>query len=419
MKEDFLQVLWQNQYLDRSKSWNCNQGPVQVIKPGFRNRSKAGPDFEQANLRIDGMDWVGSVEIHVKASEWNLHGHEKDPAYNSVILHVVWENDQQTFREDGSPIPTLEIKNLVPLSVILKYRQLIENQSPQIPCAHLLNLSNNLTQISMQEKALVERLERKAAIILDRLQANEKNWMETFYQTIAWNLGLKVNSEPMLRMAQCISVKTLASQGWKLDTLLPIFLGLARFLPDSDSIPTQQFRFFQKKYSLQVPILKWEKFRIRESAWPHHRVILLAGIAAQLPAWFHNLTEIEKPEDFFSGIDPIIYPEWVMENLKNQNLSLSGLEMTPFLKDSLVINSFAPMLTAMGIYTGRKELTERALEWLSVLKSEKNTLVKQWDALGIKSTSAAQSQGLIEIHNEYCKARRCMECRIGVAILEK
>lgn len=419
MKEDFIQMLWQNQYLDRSKDWICELGRIEVIKPGFRNRTKAGPDFEQSTIRIGEVNWVGAVEVHVRASEWVKHGHEKDPVYNSVILHVVWEKDADPKREDGTKIPTLELKNLIPLPIILKYRQLMEDESNQVPCSKLLGHCNEMTHIFMQERALIERLERKSEVILSRFKENNQNWLETFYQTIAVNLGLKANCEPMLHLAQKLPTKVLASQGWKLDLILPCFLGLSGFLSESESIAFHQFHFLKEKHTLEKPILKWEKFRIREAAWPHHRVILLAGIVSQLPTWFHNLTETKKPGDFFEALKPENYPPWLIESLANQGLNSKDLELTPFLKDSLVINTFTPLLTALGIQSGKKEYIERAQEWLSNLKSEKNSILQNWANLGIKSTSAAQSQGLIELHNEYCLQKRCMECSIGISILKK
>ncbi|MDZ7649739.1 MAG: DUF2851 family protein [Cytophagales bacterium] len=62
---------------------------LNIIKPGILN-SDAGPDFAQTKIKIDSIDWVGNAEIHVKASEWYDHKHDRDSAYENVVLHVVW-----------------------------------------------------------------------------------------------------------------------------------------------------------------------------------------------------------------------------------------------------------------------------------------------------------------------------------------
>ena len=49
------------------------------------------------------------MEIHVKSSDWNRHGHNKDEAYNNVILHVVAVNDMPVSNANGDPVTTLEI----------------------------------------------------------------------------------------------------------------------------------------------------------------------------------------------------------------------------------------------------------------------------------------------------------------------
>lgn len=423
MKEDFLHVIWQNQYVDRTQDWSTESGKLTVIKPGFRNRM-AGPDFHQATLIMGDLEWVGSVEIHVKASEWNQHGHQSDANYQSVILHVVWEKDTDVFRSDGTIVPTFELKNLIPLEVLLKYRSLMDSQKTVKPCAPFLPSIEPLVLISMQERVLIERMERKSELILERLNSNQKNWLETFYQTIAWNLGLKSNSEAMLSLAQQIPIKQLGTLGWKLESILPIFLGMAGFLDSGLESETEKqqanhYQFYAKKFELQPPVLQWNTFRIRGSAAPMVRVVLLARIVSQLPDWFQQLTENEEPNHFFEHLELEPLPDWVEEFLKEHKLSLSGTELSEFVRNSLVVNSFSPMLTAMSLHTGEREWIEKALDWLSALKPEKNVILDLWHDLSIKAENAAQSQGLIELQNEYCLRKRCMECAIGQEILRK
>jgi hypothetical protein len=214
MKEDFLHQIWKQQLFLKTNPLITGHGEMAVIKTGFKNRH-AGPDFEQARIRLADIEWNGSVEIHVRASEWNEHGHQQDAAYQSVILHVVWEKDTDVFRKDGTVVPCLEIKNLVPLEVLFRYRELTEaGKDEMIPCAALLHGTEPFLMVQMQERVLVERLEKKAEAIRRRYLQSGKDWLTTLYHTLAWGIGLKINAEGMEMLAASVPLKTAASTGW-------------------------------------------------------------------------------------------------------------------------------------------------------------------------------------------------------------
>jgi hypothetical protein len=82
---------------------------VRVFHPGNYN-SNAGPDFLESKIKIGALEWIGSVEIHIKSSDYNNHQHQVDQAYNNVVLHVVWHNDKEVRREDGTIMPTIELR---------------------------------------------------------------------------------------------------------------------------------------------------------------------------------------------------------------------------------------------------------------------------------------------------------------------
>jgi len=133
MKEAFLHHVWQFQYFEKT-DLKTTDGQVLLIKhPGYHNLN-AGPDFQHGKIKVDNLNWVGHVEIHYQSSDWFKHQHHQDLAYDNVILHVVWEDNQDIFREDGSKIPTLALKNRVDFTLIEKFKQLIDSPSP-IACS--------------------------------------------------------------------------------------------------------------------------------------------------------------------------------------------------------------------------------------------------------------------------------------------
>ena len=100
MQEDFLHYIWKHKAFDTSELKTSKNKVVDILQLGQHNRN-AGPDFFNAQLIIDGQLWAGNVEIHIKASDWYVHHHETDKAYDNVILHVVWEDDSEIFRNIG------------------------------------------------------------------------------------------------------------------------------------------------------------------------------------------------------------------------------------------------------------------------------------------------------------------------------
>jgi len=421
MKEDFLHLLWQNQLHSRINSCLSDGSPFTIVKTGYRN-SNSGPDFEQAKVVIDQIEWVGSVEIHVRASEWYEHAHQSDPAYESVILHVVWEKDAEVFRMDGTVVPTLELKDKIPLEVLLRYRELMKPSPQTIACESFLSSLPAIRMTAMQERVLTERMERKAREILKRWLLNGKDWQETFYQSLAYTLGLKINAEPMLMLAQSLPVKIFAGLGWNDGKVFSLLLGQAGFLEDervgeSHRALRAEYLFLAHKFQLEAHSLVWKKFRIRPGSFPVHRVLILASMVQKLPGWFRLLTENQtQPSSFFShgsfSHSPVVEGFLTEINPFKRSISLS-----PFLKDTLIINFLAPFLAAIGLEKENPDYIEKAMDWLSAVRTEPNSVSRMWASFGIGCSSAADSQALNELYSEYCLSRRCMECSLGAYFL--
>lgn len=417
MKEDFLHLLWQQQLHTRQNARLADGASLTILKTGYRN-SDSGPDFEQAKIVIDQLEWVGSVEIHVRASEWYEHDHQSDPAYQSVILHVVWEKDAEVFRLDGTVVPTLELKDKIPLEVLLRYRELMNPVPKSIACESFISSVPAIRMTAMQERVLTERMERKAREILKRWHLNGKDWLETFYQCLAYTLGLKINSEPMLLLAQSVPVKIFASLGWNDEKVFSLLLGQAGFLGEdcqgeSHRALRMEYLFLAHKYNLESHPLAWKKFRIRPGSFPVHRVLVLASLVHKLPDWFRLMTDNEtEPSNFFLPGPHSLSS--VLEGFLHETSPLKGkISWSQFLKDALVINFLAPFLTAIGLEKENPDYIEKAVDWLSVVRCEPNSVTRMWTDFGIECDSAAISQALNELYSRYCLSRNCMKCSLG------
>lgn len=159
MKEDFLHYLWKFGIFN-TLDLKTTSGETIVILNVGQYLEQAGPDFFNAQIRIDNQKWAGNVEIHLKSSDWYAHHHENDPAYENVILHVVWENDVAIYRSDNSIIPVLEIKQYVAPETVIKYNALRSVKS-WLFCENQLTGLDQFLLRHWQERLFIERLEQK------------------------------------------------------------------------------------------------------------------------------------------------------------------------------------------------------------------------------------------------------------------
>ena len=120
IKEALLHYLWQTQQFDKGNLQTVSGECLRVMKVGRLNEG-AGPDFLHGGVFLDKVCLRGDVEIHIKSSDWYAHKHEQDARYNSVILHVVWQDNQPVLRADGTAIPTLTLKDRVDPTLLTTY----------------------------------------------------------------------------------------------------------------------------------------------------------------------------------------------------------------------------------------------------------------------------------------------------------
>jgi hypothetical protein len=296
MKEDFLQYVWQYQYFDQAELQTAEGERVLVIRPGHRN-ADAGPDFLGAQLLLNEVKWAGSVEIHLRASDWLRHQHQHDPKYDQVILHVVWENDSPITRTDGSPIPTLALRGRVAVDLLSSYQNLLHSPA-SLPCAPFIKAVPDLTRKSMQDRALMERLEEKADLVLQQYRSTGQDWEATAYQVLAAAFGFKINQEPFARLSRALPLAVLKRHRQALFQLEALLLGQAGLLPgekegdDYTQRLGKEYAYLAHKYELAPNALRasdWNFLRLRPSNFPTVRLAQLAALLATREHLFSSL----------------------------------------------------------------------------------------------------------------------------------
>jgi hypothetical protein len=424
VSEAFLHYLWQFQYFDKHDLVTSTGEEIQVFNPGQRN-THAGPDFFNARIKIGHMEWVGSVEIHINASGWLEHKHESDPAYENVVLHVVWKNDKEINRNDHSLLPTLELKNRVDEQLLLKYKRLV-NSPEEIPCASVFDKVQELVKISMLDRALMQRLETKASVVSELLKRNNSDWEETCFQLIGKNFGFKVNTDPFLQLTQSIPYKIILKHSDKLLQIEAMLFGQAGFLEDEagDSyyqLLKREYHLLTQKYKLEqgkLNVAQWRFLRLRPANFPTIRLSQMAALLFNQKNIFSKIVSarnINALKEIFS----IQQSEYWQRHYQFQKESKEGVAAFGDVSiNNVLINTVAPLLIAYSHAKDDQQYIDTAVDMLQNITAEENTITRQWSKNGLRCKSAFDSQALLELHNNFCLRRRCLECNIGTVLVK-
>jgi Protein of unknown function (DUF2851) len=423
MNESFLHYIWQFQYFDKRDLITSSGEKIEVFKIGNLN-THAGPDFSNAKIRIGDLDWAGAVEIHTKSSAWEEHHHEVDKAYDSVILHVVWQDDRPVYRSDKTLMPTLELKGRVDEGLIKEYKKLV-NSPATIPCEKSFSKVDELTKISMLDKALMQRLETKALQAEELLKTCNNDWDETTYRLFARNFGFKVNNEPFEQLAKSVTYKTILKHADKPVQVEAILFGQAGFLDievgdDYYKLLQREYRMLSKKYNLESTKLKksqWRFLRLRPANFPTVRIAQLGALLRQ-KGLFSKILDIGDFKSISRLFSSSPSPYWQHHYQFNKKSEQGVAGPGSFSIENLIINSAVPLLVAYGRTTDDHSFLEKATNLLLQIPGEKNGIIRTWNNLGFVSKTAFDSQGLIELHNNFCLRRNCLNCNIGASLLK-
>ena len=423
MTERLLQFIWQFQYFNKTELFNTSGEAVQIIFPGQYNTNQ-GPDFSDAKITVDKTTWAGTVELHIKTSDWNKHNHQHDKNYNNVILHVVWENDTSTGSVLENEIPIIELKDRVSKILLQRYEELMNAES-FIPCEKNISTVRDITWKSWKDRLLAERLLRKSTIVETYLQQNNYHWEETFWWLLARNFGMKVNTEAFEAIAKSISVNILAKNKAQIHQLEALLLGQAGLLEGNftDDYPVmlqKEYEFYKKKYKINPggSIIPVHFLRMRPGNFPTIRLAQLAMLVHESAHLFSKIKEAESVKAVKEWFDVTANDYWHYHYRFDENSAFKKKKLGDAMIDNIIINTVAPVLFAYGNYQDENKYKEKALQWLEQTGAEKNIITKGFQELGIENKTAFDSQGLIELKNEYCNKKRCLDCGVGNAILK-
>lgn len=415
-----MQYVWQHRLWPHSHLRTVDGLPVQIIDPGRLN-TDSGPDFFNAKVSIDGKLWAGDVEIHVRASDWYRHGHDNDPAYESVILHVVDRDDTAIRRSNGEIIPQMRMACVPDFN--RRYSELVTRADRDLPCAESIAAMKPVYLTDWLVSLAFERIYSKTDRIEDLLQRSGGDWETACYVTIARCLGFGVNGDPFERLALSTPLMFIAKHCDSLPTIEALLFGQSGFL---DSAPTdpyveslrREYAFMAHKFGMRRPqSLGWKMARMRPANFPHRRIATLAALLHEGTRMMSRILSIRNLDDAVAMFSPRLTGYWADRYIFGVPSANTGASLSRSSVAGIAINAVVPLQYAYGTAHDDHAMTDRAIELLESLPAEHNVIVDAFSRAGIKISNAFLSQSVIQLRRAYCEPRKCLYCRIGHRML--
>lgn len=430
--ENLVRYVWKHRLFPLTPLQTTDGLPIEVIHPGMENRND-GPDFFNAKIKIDGTLWVGNVEIHGKASDWMLHGHDANKRYDSVVLHVAGIVDRDIKRTDGTPIPQLELP--VPAHIQSNYDELRKTEHYP-PCYRVIPELSTLTIHSFLSSLLYERLDQRTTQIAERYEAHDKNWDDALFATIARNFGFGSNGDAFEEWARHMPFRAVDKHADNLLQVEALFFGQAGLL-EEESIPAyyrealaddtyfqalrREYTFLSHKFGLHpMSHTAWRLLGMRPANFPHVRIAQLAKLYHERRISVSHLMNATNRAALSELLRVEATEYW------DTHYVFASTPSTPIKKritdnaiTLLLINSVAPFYYSYGRRKDSEQHCEQAIALLEQLKAENNYIMRNWSDCGILVKNAADSQALIQLKKQYCDRKDCLRCRIGYEFLKK
>ncbi|MBR1878787.1 MAG: DUF2851 family protein [Paludibacteraceae bacterium] len=407
MPEILLHYIWEHCLWAGLPQQTTDGRMVEILSVGEHN-CDAGPDYSHARIRIDGREWVGNIEIHVSASDWFRHRHHLDKAYDNIILHVVRTADKPVYNSRGETIPQCELQypgDKDYLSGLLQSARQMDSAEGRIGCAEQLLHEPGLLTDGWRRTLLRKRLECKRASVSRLLQITKGSWEHALYISLARNFGFHTNSVPFEELAISTPLSYLQKHRNSLFQLTALLLGQAGLIDRDDQHMVREYAFLQNKFSLTpLDASVWKHARMRPQNSPELRIRQFAQLIFRSEALLSKILDTSDLKELVALF------EW------SRNEAVAPLGRASI--DILLINTVIPYKYAHALYRNNAAEAERALMLMEQIAPENNAVIRLWRVLGQQITSAADTQALLHLYQNYCQHHECINCEVGYKIFE-
>jgi hypothetical protein len=420
MTERLLQYIWQFQYYNNHELTTTEGDQLVIIHPGNYNIHQ-GPDFIDGRVRINNNIWVGNIELHIFSSDWRKHSHSHDPNYSNVILHVVWSYDEL---EPGQRFPTLLLSDRVPKVLLQQYYTWMES-GQFIPCQSGAGLVEDLIWTSWKERMMVERLERKSEQVINLLRKNNFHWEEMLWRMVARNFGLYVNADAFGELAESIPYNLLLKHRMQIHQLEALLFGQTGLLEEDveDSyhvLLKKEYVFLQSKYNLQKIHFPLHFLRMRPACFPTVRLAQLAMLVHTSENICSALINGNSVKEVRQLLEVTASDYWHYRyRFGGEPLNFQPKTLGTNMINGILVNSFIPVLFAYGKHHNEISFQQKAVDWMSQVPAESNSVITKFRGIGIRIKNAFDTQALIELKSQYCDKRKCLDCAIANSLLKR
>lgn len=421
MNEDFLHYLWKFQKFDTAEFVTVDKEILHIQNPGAHNHN-SGPDFFNGQIALNSQVWAGNIEIHIKSSDWYAHLHHMDPAYDNVILHVVWEHDAEVFRKDNSVIPTLVLQKYTSSKISEAYSSLIAKNRKWINCENDFSTVDSFTIDNWLERLYLERLELKEIFIVKELKASKNHWDALLFRLLCKNFGLKVNGEAFFSIAKSIDFSILKKSSQELVLLESLLMGQAGLLEGEKEdgyfkILSDNYEYQKRKFHLDsATVISPKFFRLRPPNFPSIRLAQLASLYSHKQNIFSEILAASRMEEFYSIFEVDTSEYWDTHYNFGVASGKRKKRLTHSFIDLLVINTIIPLKFCYAREHG-KDISEEVLKLASEISCEENMIIKKFNSLKKVAKNAYHSQALLQLKSQYCDKNKCLQCAIGNKII--
>ncbi len=422
MNEKLLQYIWLAGLFHSDDLKTTDGQPILILKRGRLNRD-SGPDFSEARIRIGEADWVGNVEIHIQANDWFMHKHHLDKAYNNTVLHVVFEHQKMAVREDGSAVPTLLLNDRI-FPEVVQHFKLLKTSEHWIPCAPLIQQTDDFTKTQALDSALVNRLERKSEQVQQWLNQCKNDWHSVFYCAVSRSFGFGTNSEPFEQLSMQLPIHILGKHKNDITQIEALVYGTAGFLKDViiddyHARLRKEWQFLRKKYQLpEMEASSFKLMRMRPGNFPTMRMAQLSALvykSHELMALVLEMHDIKEIIELFK-VEASAY--WQTHYVFGKEAKKHSAELSLQARELLLINAVVPVLFVYGKTLDNENICNKAVSILQHLSPESNATITHWKELGLLAKTAFDSQALLELKTQYCDKKQCLRCKVGNKILQ-
>ncbi len=419
MKEEFLHFVWETRSFD-GRAWATMDGaPVEVVHPGELNRNQ-GPDFLDAHVRIEGIDYFGHVEIHLDGRDWYRHQHHTDPFYNPVVLHVVWKHSPDVVqREDGTCIPEVSLKGRVGASIMQRMKGWTGSRK-QLPCGALLRLLPRGEQRAWLGECAQVRVNEKMLGFEISLKDPSVDWGQLLWEALAGSIGGTVNGSAFRCMAERLPFSLLSRYLSFPESREALMFGVLGCLGGEPRDTyheqlQQEWQFLQSMHQLSDAPEPLRFHRMRPANFPTLRISQLGHLLSRFP----YLVNVLHPDHFGDFLRAQVQATSYWEDhavfgsiikKRRRRLGASFLRV-------LFLNCVVPLGMAYARAHGDDSLLVKIREYPRLLAPEDNRITRKFIQAGIQLEEAQQSQGMIHLFRNYCLEKRCLECKWGKSLL--